>query len=79
MNGTNNRFQRGGHGTGWGSAVYACRGCDKKTRETGHDESSVQLCARCYLIACDENSISDGGRRPEDIEEFRTKWGIDPG
>ena len=30
------------------SGCYTCRVCGKRTRETGHDESSCQLCAFCY-------------------------------
>tara|TARA_R110002051_G_C8706951_1_gene495154 strand:- start:992 stop:1159 length:168 start_codon:yes stop_codon:yes gene_type:complete len=36
-------------------SVYTCRICKKRTRETGHDESSVQLCKACLLEAQDEN------------------------
>jgi rubrerythrin len=42
------------------SAVYACRCCGKRTRETGDDESSVGLCKRCYYEGGLENEHSDG-------------------
>jgi len=36
-------------------SVYTCRICKKKTRETGMDESSVQLCKACLIEAQEEN------------------------
>lgn len=47
------RFQRG-------SAVYTCRVCGKRTRETGDSESFVFLCAACYEEAGWENEHQDG-------------------
>jgi hypothetical protein len=32
-------------------STYVCESCGKRTRETGHEESSVSLCAACYLYA----------------------------
>jgi len=49
-----NRFNRG-------SGCYECRVCGKQTRETGHDESSCQLCAFCYEESGLENHHSDNG------------------
>jgi hypothetical protein len=46
---------------GFAGAVYTCRICGKKTRETGEDESSVKLCASCYGMAGQENTHSDNG------------------
>lgn len=43
-----------------GSGVYTCRCCGHRTRETGHCESGVELCALCYEIGGLENQISDG-------------------
>lgn len=40
--------------------TYTCRICKKTTRETGHDESSVKLCAFCFREAELENSLNDG-------------------
>ncbi len=40
--------------------VYQCSNCGKKTRRTGGDEESVQLCRECYADALTENSESDG-------------------
>lgn len=47
-----NRFGRGG--------AYRCRSCGKLTRETGGDESSVELCRSCLQEAEMENAHSDG-------------------
>ena len=49
----NNRFKIG-------SGVYVCRICKNKTRETGSDESSVELCAYCNEQALLENEYYDG-------------------
>lgn len=54
-----NRFQGNdcnGHG-----AVYTCSICAKKTRETGHDESSLGYCWTCLREMYIENAISDYG------------------
>jgi len=48
----NNRFRKG-------SAVYSCRICQKRTRETGGSESFVGLCADCYELAGWENTHDD--------------------
>lgn len=48
-----NRFTRG-------SGVFECRCCHRKTRDTGRgDNESVRLCADCYDLAGEENSLSD--------------------
>lgn len=44
-----------------GSAVYECRVCGKFTRDTGGDNGDAQLCALCYDLAGEENSLSDTG------------------
>lgn len=48
------KFQGGHKG-----AVYTCRICGKKTRETGDGESSVDACAKCYYEGGLENEHSD--------------------
>lgn len=53
----NNRFSKGFLSVG---GCYECRCCGKKTRETGSDESSVELCAYCYHEAGWENMLADG-------------------
>lgn len=51
-----NRFARG-------SAVYECRCCKRSTRSTGRgDNENVKLCAECYDLAGEENSLSDSGK-----------------
>lgn len=50
----NDRFQRG-------SGIYVCRICGKRTRETGGDESNVELCFSCFEEAGLENEHSDYG------------------
>ena len=44
-----------------GSAAYHCEACGKLTRETGSEESTVQLCKHCYLTALAANAASDYG------------------
>lgn len=60
----NNRFQRKAFGA---SGAYTCACCGKKTRETGHDESSVDLCAFCYREAGEVNSYNDGNSTEEQL------------
>lgn len=43
------------------SGVYACRCCDRMTRQTAGDNDSLDLCAQCYELAGQENSLSDNG------------------
>lgn len=43
------------------SGAFLCRACQKRTRETGWDESSVQLCKACLFEANRENIHSDEG------------------
>lgn len=50
----NSRFQRG-------SGVFACGCCARRTRDTGGDNTGVELCAECYELAGIENQISDYG------------------
>ena len=50
-----NRFARG-------SGVYACRCCNRNTRSTGRgDNELIRLCAECYDLGGEENSLSDSG------------------
>lgn len=45
-----------------GSGVYKCRCCERQTRSTGRgDNENVGLCAECYDLAGEENSLSDNG------------------
>ena len=39
---------------------YECEMCGKKTRQTGIDNESVNLCKACYLDCQNENAIADG-------------------
>jgi len=47
----NNRFDRMG--------CYTCSTCGKATRETGHDESGMGLCARCLWAQYADGAICD--------------------
>lgn len=50
-----NRFTKG-------SAVYTCRCCGRRTRQTGRgDNENTGLCAECYDLAGEENALSDTG------------------
>lgn len=50
-----NRFERG-------SGVYACGCCGRSTRSTGRgDNELVKMCAECYDLGGEENSLSDTG------------------
>ncbi len=50
-----NRFERG-------SAMYACGCCGRNTRSTGRgDNELVKMCAECYDLGGEENSLSDTG------------------
>jgi len=45
-----------------GSAVYKCGCCGHNTRSTGRgDNENAELCAMCYDLAGEENSLSDNG------------------
>lgn len=45
-----------------GSGCYVCRGCGKRTRATGRgDNEHVEMCAKCYDDAGQENLHSDEG------------------
>lgn len=45
-----------------GSGVYACKCCKRNTRATGRgDNENVGLCAECFDLAGEENSLSDTG------------------
>ena len=56
-NKNNSRFGRKELGTAGGA--YVCANCGKRTRETGHDESNLELCALCLWRTYAENSIFD--------------------
>lgn len=50
-----NRFERG-------SAVYACRCCNRNTRSTGRgDNELIRMCAECFDLGGEENHLSDCG------------------
>jgi hypothetical protein len=42
------------------SGCFTCRGCKKKTRDTG-DNGGVELCPLCYAKSANGNSLSDAG------------------
>lgn len=44
-----------------GSAVYECRVCGHRTRDTGGDGADVRLCSICWDLSGEENSLSDTG------------------
>ncbi len=54
-----------------GSAIYTCRICERRTRQTGRgDNELVGLCGECYDLAGEENHLSDNGKlydRPENV------------
>ena len=54
-------------------STYKCRDCGKITREIGLDESSVELCAKCYTMANLENSVNDGIVTEEKYEELYSR------
>lgn len=66
-----------------GQSVYACRVCKRNTRQTGRDNSSIDLCEDCYELAGIENALSDGHSRMievkdeiiERVENIRQKGG----
>lgn len=63
---SNSRFQAG-------SGVYTCKGCGKKTRETGNCESNCGLCLVCFEAAGFANSLSDEFGVSFDVSEARFK------
>lgn len=45
-----------------GSGVYSCRICSRMTRSTGRgDNENCILCAECFDLGGNENSVSDTG------------------
>ena len=50
------------------SGAFRCHACGKLTRDTGHEEATLELCKRCLFEAYVENTRSDYG---EDSEEHR--------
>lgn len=67
----NNRFTSSRNGS-----TYICECCGKRTRETGHEESGLALCALCLWRTYAENSVydhvSEGDIRTEMLREART-------
>lgn len=47
-------------GIGGTGPTYVCKGCGKRTRETGLEESSVESCRACYIEDVAENLRADG-------------------
>jgi ribosome-binding protein aMBF1 (putative translation factor) len=66
-----NRFTSRRHN----STTYTCDVCGKRTRETGHDESSVDLCAACYHSVTIDNTMSDNHHNftPEQVAAFNDR------
>lgn len=48
------------------SGIFVCLNCSKRTRETGWDESSVQLCKACLFEANRFNLHFDNGHAGKD-------------
>jgi hypothetical protein len=63
------KFQAGNRAMGRKGATYQCHVCKRQTRETGHEESSLQLCAYCLLEAYLENELSDGVIEQPEFEQ----------
>ena len=59
-----NRFQAG-------SGCYTCKSCGKRTRDTGGDNTDLEMCRECYDRAGDENAVNDGQMTQA---EFDAKW-----
>lgn len=53
-------------------STFTCTVCGKRTRETGHDESSLEQCAFCYIEGGLENSLSDGFITQEEFDATMT-------
>ena len=53
-NSNNNRFRSTINGS-----TYICHNCGKRTRETGHEESNLELCAFCLWQTYAMNAVSD--------------------
>jgi len=54
------KFQGGRAG-----ATYTCHACGKQTRETGLEESGLDLCRKCLTMAYADNAHSDYGHKFE--------------
>ena len=54
------------------SATYTCECCGKRTRETGNEESTRDLCLACDLSGEVENMMSDYRSKfsPEQVAAF---------
>lgn len=61
----NSHFQRG-------SAVFTCRSCGRKARDTG-DNGQLTLCTECFELSGYTNSLSDRGSL--DVADLRTIQG----
>jgi len=66
-----------------GSGVYTCTSCGKPMRETGLEESTVEMCAECYEINLLDNEYSDGRKTEEEfnrkVEEIKFKYSKNAG
>lgn len=51
-----------------GQGVFKCNVCDRSTRNTGGDGSSVGLCELCWDLAGEENHLSDNGGKLYDAQ-----------
>jgi len=56
-NKNNSHFGRKQLGTAGGA--YTCHNCGKRTRETGHEESNLELCAFCLWQTYAINAVGD--------------------
>lgn len=50
--------------------VITCIACGRKTRETGVDETSLQMCRFCIKENEWENALSDGDITQEEFDEI---------
>ncbi len=57
MNRRNSHFGRGG--------CFECRGCGRKTRETGVQSIGAEYCPDCYELAGMDNACNDNRTTPE--------------
>ncbi len=54
-----------------GKGVFRCGCCGRDTRETNPDHGALDLCAECYELAGIENTFSDHGSKPEQVDPYR--------
>lgn len=50
----------------FGTPVFACRICQRNTRDTG-DNGSVELCPECNEWSMEENGISDNSLQGSEL------------